>query len=335
MGFPERETKSIIPCISTEKSPKNPRRYYGLHLWGCPIIDNFYRSHIIDKPTVRAGRIDIILLKCLDRWFRNVRDYYKVQDVLDQYGVNWECTQEDYNTTTTNGRLLLNLKLSIAQNESDQTSDRIKYVNEGKHRRKEETTGKHPFGYEIKDKHLVVIEKERHIVEFIFQQILAGYASHPIARKVYEQFGILLDAKRVWRILRNETYKGVRYGIPDYCPAIIQPETFDQVQTILSRNKRAPLTGRVFLFSGKVICPSCGNILLAKRGHRNRADGGFHNPIYMCGNRYHTGVPHVAEKGCQFGGAVSEAVLERYILKSICVQCSKPMRRTSECHRAR
>lgn len=266
---------------------------------------------------VRAGQVDIILLKCLDRWFRNVRDYYKVQDVLDQYGVEWECTQEDYNTTTTNGRLLLNLKLSIAQNESDQTSDRIKYVNEGKHRRKEETTGKHPFGYEIKDKHLVVVEKERPIVEFIFQQILAGYASHPIARKVYEQFGILLDAKRVWRILRNETYKGVRYGIPDYCPAIIQPETFDRVQTILSRNKRAPLTGRVFLFSGKIICPSCGNILLAKRGHRNRADGGFHNPIYMCGNRYHTGIPHVAKKGCQFGGAVSEAVLERFILNHI------------------
>ena len=75
---------------------------------------------------VRAGRIDIIITKCLDRWIRNVADYYKVQDVLDEYNVQWECTQEEYNTTTTNGRLMLNLKLSIAQNESDQTSDRIK-----------------------------------------------------------------------------------------------------------------------------------------------------------------------------------------------------------------
>ena len=53
---------------------------------------------------VRADKIDIIIFKCLDRWFRNIRDYYKVQDILDEHGVDWECTQEKYNTTTTNGR---------------------------------------------------------------------------------------------------------------------------------------------------------------------------------------------------------------------------------------
>ena len=58
---------------------------------------------------VRAGHIDIILMKCLDRWFRNIADYYKVQEILDAYGVEWECTQEEYNTTTTNGRLMRNL----------------------------------------------------------------------------------------------------------------------------------------------------------------------------------------------------------------------------------
>lgn len=99
-------------------------------------------QHLLND--VRAGHVDVILLKCLDRWFRNVRDYYKVQEILDHYGVKWEeCTQEkDYNTTTTNGRLMLNLKLSIAQNESDQTSDRIKYINQGKYRRREEVTGR-------------------------------------------------------------------------------------------------------------------------------------------------------------------------------------------------
>jgi hypothetical protein len=51
MGFPEKEAISITPCISTEKNPKNPRRYYGLYLWKRLIIDSFYQSHIIDKPT--------------------------------------------------------------------------------------------------------------------------------------------------------------------------------------------------------------------------------------------------------------------------------------------
>ena len=63
----------------------------------------------------------------LDRWFRNIADYYKVQEILDNNKIDWECSDEEYSTTTSNGRLHLNIKLSIAQNESDQTSDRIKF----------------------------------------------------------------------------------------------------------------------------------------------------------------------------------------------------------------
>lgn len=264
---------------------------------------------------VRAGIIDVILLKCLDRWFRNVRDYYKVQEVLDKYGVKWECTQEDYNTTTTNGRLMLNLKLSIAQNESDQTSDRIKYINKGKHRRKEETTGKHPFGYEIRDKHLMIVEKDRPIIEFIFEQVLAGYTTHSIYKKILQKFGVSIAAKRVWRILRNETYKGTRYGIPDYCPAIIPTDVFDRVQTILSRNQQPKRTGRIYLYSGKIICPSCGNIMVSHRGYSGRNKNSYRY-TYVCGNRYSTG--HPAEgKGCTFGGGISESVVEKFLLSNI------------------
>lgn len=127
---------------------------------------------------VRAGHVDVILLKCLDRWFRNVRDYYKVQEVLDHYGVEWECTQEYYNTTTTNGRLMLNLKLSIAQNESDQTSDRIKYINQGKHRRKEEVTDKHPYGYEISQQKPLTVYRQSYPA-ISSQNVPEGYICFP------------------------------------------------------------------------------------------------------------------------------------------------------------
>ena len=97
---------------------------------------------------VQTDAIDIIVFKCLDRWFRNVRDYYVVQDILDQHGVLWECSQEKiFNTTTTNGRLMLNLKLSLAQHESDQTGDRIKYVFEGRLREGKAISGRFPIGY--------------------------------------------------------------------------------------------------------------------------------------------------------------------------------------------
>lgn len=264
---------------------------------------------------VRAGNIDIICIKCLDRWFRNIADYYRVQEILDAHQVDWECTQEEYNTTTTNGRLMLNLKLSIAQNESDQTSDRIKYVNQGKKRRHEEVTGKHPYGYVNVDKKLVIVEKERPIVEFIFAQILAGSSTHSIAGKVLAEFGVSMAARRVWRILRNPTYKGERYGIPGFCPAIIAPEDFDNVQEILSRNNQPSRTGIPYYFSGKVICPSCGNILVVNCG-KSKKTGEYTRPIYLCGNRYTTGKPHGAG-GCQFGGGVSESVIEKYLLDNL------------------
>lgn len=146
---------------------------------------------------VQAGKVDVILLKCLDRWFRSVKDFYKVQEILDAHGVAWECTQEDYNTTTTNGRLMLNLKLSIAQNESDQTSDRIRYIQQGKIRRGEELTNKHPLGYRIENKKLVINDAEVPIIQFAFSQMLRGSSAHSLAEKIYDKFGISLAARRV------------------------------------------------------------------------------------------------------------------------------------------
>ena len=75
----------------------------------------------------KLKKFDRIVFWRLDRWFRNIADYYKVQEILDNNKIDWECSDEEYSTTTSNGRLHLNIKLSIAQNESDQTSDRIKF----------------------------------------------------------------------------------------------------------------------------------------------------------------------------------------------------------------
>lgn len=76
---------------------------------------------------VRPGhQIDIILFIKPDRWFRNVADYYEPQRILGAHHVQWIATDKNYDTTTSNGRLHLNIKLSIAQEESDRTSERIK-----------------------------------------------------------------------------------------------------------------------------------------------------------------------------------------------------------------
>ena len=262
---------------------------------------------------VRAGHIDIIVFKCLDRWFRNIRDYYAVQSILDEHHVEWECSQEDYKTTTTNGRLMLNLKLSIAQNESDQTSDRLRYINDGKMKRRECLTGKHPYGYKIEDKHLVIVPEEAAAVRFCFDYVLGGNSIHSTAKALFDKLGIALQQKRVWRMLRNEFYAGRRYGFDDYCPPIIPPAIFDRLQGILSRNKRPPKYDAVYLFSGKLTCPSCGNILLAHKMYRIRRDGTVSPPGYMCGKNRITGAPGE----CSFSGHVNEEKLEKYLVENL------------------
>ena len=63
----------------------------------------------------KVGKVDTILFIKLDRWFRNVAGYYDVQTQLDQYGVTWQATEEDYETRTASGRLKVNIMLSVAQ----------------------------------------------------------------------------------------------------------------------------------------------------------------------------------------------------------------------------
>lgn len=61
----------------------------------------------------KSNKFDRIVFWRLDRWFRNIADYYKIQEILDTYHIDWECFDEEYNTTASNGRLHLNIKLSI------------------------------------------------------------------------------------------------------------------------------------------------------------------------------------------------------------------------------
>ena len=78
---------------------------------------------------MERNEIDVILFWKMDRWFRSVSDFYKVQDVLDKYNTKWIAVAEpNMNMETRDGRLNLNIMLSIGQNEVDTTSERIKFT---------------------------------------------------------------------------------------------------------------------------------------------------------------------------------------------------------------
>ena len=98
---------------------------------------------------VKAGKIDMILFTKLDRWFRSVKEYFKVQEILEDNKVEWKTILEDYDTSSANGQMAITIFLAVAQNERDRTAERIKVVLDHKRKNKEACFGGQaiPFGY--------------------------------------------------------------------------------------------------------------------------------------------------------------------------------------------
>lgn len=95
---------------------------------------------------VELHKFEYIIFTKLDRWFRNIADFYKIQEILDNNGVTWLTALERYEMETTNGKLNVNIRLSVAQDEADRDSDRIKDVFRLKVKKGEAITGSLPIG---------------------------------------------------------------------------------------------------------------------------------------------------------------------------------------------
>ena len=210
---------------------------------------------------VKADRLDIILIIKLDRWFRSIRDYYKVQEILEAHHVDWKTVYENYDTSTASGRLHINIMLSVAQDEADRTSERVKFVFASKIQRGEAIAGIVPRGYKIENKHIVPGDpKDVEMVRDIFSKFLLYGSAYTTARYVWEHWDWNPAPKTIKNLLKNPVYIGTYYGIENYCEGIVDKDTFAQVQEVFERKvttKSAP-TGRIYLFSGMLRCADCG-----------------------------------------------------------------------------
>lgn len=252
---------------------------------------------------VKADKIDVILFIKLDRWFRSVADYYKIQEILDAHHVAWKTTQEHYDTETTNGRLYINIRLSVAQDESDRDSDRIKFVFDSKVARGEVITGSLPLGLTIRDKRVVPDPETAEIALALFRHYRAHGSAGAAARHIQQTYGLFLQDHTVRRMLRNPLYKGAYRDNPDYCPPLISPEEFDAIQRQLeARSVRRSPVGRVYLFSGLVRCACCGHSMSGSYS----ASGGREYYLYRCRGAC---VRHI----CPHRRQMSEGRLEQWL----------------------
>lgn len=255
---------------------------------------------------VKADKIDLILFIKLDRWFRSVKDYYKTQEILEKHHVNWRTTEEQYDTSTANGRLYINIRLAIAQDEADRTSERIKFVFASKVSRKEVVTGSVPRGFKIQNKRLVHDPEKIDMIRDLFAYYHAHHSKHATKRYIFQKYGVAIHMKNITQILTNPLYKGEYHGVKDFCEPIIKPTVWDEVNAVV--NIYHPPTGRVYIFSGLIVCGECGYRMSGRYAHT--CLDGTEQFYYRC-NRY------ANFHDCRNRRTLSEKALEQWLLDNI------------------
>lgn len=254
---------------------------------------------------VRAGKGELVAFTKLDRWFRNIAEYYKVQEVLEQNHVDWKTIQEDYDTTTATGRLKINIMLSVAQDEADRTSERIKAVFETKRQKLEPLTGNTPTGYRIDGKKLVKDPETKQAVEAFFQKYLACGSVSVTQAHILENYGLRIEYQLASKMLDSPAYYGHYYGIDGMTPPYITKEEFDRIQEMRTRTVRKVKQNRTYLFSGIAVCGECGFRMGGRTNTRNKV------PTYNCPGHY------VKRSGCQNRTNISERKIEAYLIDGI------------------
>lgn len=268
---------------------------------------------------VKAKKIDRIIFWRLDRWFRNIQDYYKVQEILTSNNVDWECSDEEYNTTTANGRLYLNIKLSIAQNESDQTGDRIRFNFESMIRNKKAIIGTRncPIGYKVegtpKNKYVVKNPDDEAFIRDLFDTFddtMSIIKTCKFLSEKYPQYHFVYNSIRF--ILKNPMFYGCYKGVEDYCEPYITKEKFEENQKKIKTKIQKKKTGKTkeFLFTGLLTCPVCGRRLAANGQYRIRSTGEeYFRATYRCPK-------HWTDGQCSNGRVIQENMVEEWLLNN-------------------
>ena len=228
---------------------------------------------------VKAGKIDVILFTRLDRWFRNVKEYFKVQEILEDHKVTWKAIHEDYDTSTASGEMAVTIFLAIAQNERQKTAERLTAVFDNKRKRKEAWYGENsmPFGYmkQVDEEGIPRLVKNPELqdaVQEFWDMVLKYHNVSKAGKHVNELYGLKRTKKMWFDIARKEIYTGELRGVKGYCEPYVSREDWEAFHQ--RGNVKQTQKGRVYLFSGLMRCPECGKVLSGvNSGKRTKKNG--------------------------------------------------------------
>ena len=225
---------------------------------------------------IEEGLIDCVVVYKIDRLSRALMDFSKLVDVFDANQVTFVSVTQSFNTTTSMGRLTLNILLSFAQFEREVIGERIRDKFAASRKRGMWMGGCPPLGYDVRDRKLVVNETEAKLVRRIFQGFVELESGMKLARQLRAEGattkrGKPLNKVDIYRILTNRVYlgdavhKGTAY--PGEHDPILTQAAWDAAHAILqvnprvrvnrSRNTTDPLLrGLIFDSDGRAMSPS-------------------------------------------------------------------------------
>ena len=252
--------------------------------------DGGFSGGTLDRPAlkqliqdVEAGLIDVIVVYKIDRLSRSLMDFARLVEVLDRNNVTFVSVTQSFNTTTSMGRLTLNILLSFAQFEREVIGERIRDKFAASRKRGMWMGGYVPMGYDVKDRKLVINESEAGTVKMIYERFLELGSASVLARALQEEGvknkqGNRIDKGFIYKLINNRVYigeavhKGTAY--PGEHQALIDRALWDRVHAVLkisprergakTRNKsEALLKGLIFTQSGVAMSPT-----FARKGER-------------------------------------------------------------------
>lgn len=272
-----------------------------------------------------AGKFDRIIFIKLDRFFRSVAEYHECMKYIEP--VVWTATEEKYDLSTANGRAFVNMKLTIAELEADQTGERIKIVNDYKVKTGQPLTGSQSqgFGYIVqKDsngvKRVVKDPETAPIVEDYINHFLTHQnkmqASLYVKSKYHKEIGYNTLSKLLYDTKIYGSYRGNDNYISD---PYVDLDTFNKIQEILKNNIKKTSANRIYLFSGLITCPVCKLRLSGKYSGGIITNKKPSGKIYTYDRDYYTYRCTYAyrDKTCTFRKHINEDKLEKYILDNL------------------
>ncbi len=225
---------------------------------------------------IEAGRVDVVVVYKIDRLSRSLMDFAKLVDVFERNEVTFVSVTQQFSTTTSMGKLTLNILFSFAQFEREVIGERIRDKFAASRKKGMWMGGWAPLGYRVENRRLVIDEAEAEKVRWIFTRYVQTGSVTTVVRELMAEgfvnrYGQPLDKGRLYKLLNNRVYlgeavhKGTAY--PGEHEAIIGQSLWDRVHTVMAEGARAKagrsraqtpalLKGIIFDAEGRAMSPS-------------------------------------------------------------------------------